>query len=146
MNQRNLKNLPKKETKSNLAIVLTGRRHKNHFRVDIDGEAVILSCASFIVLVDLVYARIDSASSWLQVSRSAIHRLRKSLGAGAGKRLIENGCGEEYRLTIPKSKMSKCIGVTRCFFELSSRDIVAEPQAEILRKGCRVCILRETDG
>jgi hypothetical protein len=146
MNRPHLKNLPKKETTSDLAVVLTGSRHDNHFRVDIDGEAVILSCACFIVLVDLVFARIDSGSGWLQVSRSAIHRLRKSLGGGAGKRLIENGCGEEYRLTIPRPKMSKCVGVTKCFFELQSRDIVDEAQAGILRKSCRACILRETGG
>jgi hypothetical protein len=145
MSPRHLKNLPRKEITLDLTILLTGSRHDDHFRVEIDGEAVILSCGSFIVLVDLVCAKIDSDSGWLHVSRSAIHRLRKSLGAGAGKRLIENGCGEEYRLTISKSRIGKCVGVTTCFFELPSRDIVAEVQAETLRISCRACILREID-
>jgi hypothetical protein len=41
--------------------------------------------------------------------------------------------------------VSNWVGVTTCFFELPSRDIVAEVQAETLRKSCRACILRETD-
>jgi hypothetical protein len=120
-------------------IVLTGSRHDDHFRVLLDGKASMLPYASFSVIVELICARVLSDSGFLATARSTIYRLRKTLQStvGVGKRLIETGSGEEYRLTIPKSELQARVGATSCFFDLVARNLITEKQAEILRKYCR---------
>ena len=97
--------------------------------------------------MDLICARIQSDSGFLGSARNTIYRLRKGLDviAGAGKKLIETGRGEEYRLTIPCSELRARVGVARCFYDLVVRKFVAEEQADILRKHCRPCNLRDID-
>jgi hypothetical protein len=128
-------------------IVLTGSRHDDHFRVLLDGKATMLPYASFSVLVELICARVLSDSGFLASARSTIYRLRKTLesNVGIGRPLIETGSGEEYRLAIPKSELRKRVGVTSCFFDLVARNLITKEQAEILRKHCRQCKLREID-
>ena len=127
-------------------ILLTGSRHEEQFRIDVDGKPIFLSCVCFIALVDLVYARIQRNSGFRRIAKSTVHRLRKALG-GAGSRLIETGSGQEYRLAIPKDKIGEGVRVTPCFFELADPElgIVAEAQAAVLRKTCTPCDLRETE-
>ena len=124
---------------NNLLIVLTGSRRDDHFRVDVNGKPVLLTFACIAALVDLICARVRSDSGFLTSARSTIYRLRKAMdaNAGAGKRLIETGSGEEYRLTIPKAELPTRVGVTACFFDLVARNLITEEQAEILRKHCR---------
>jgi hypothetical protein len=98
---------------------------------------------SFQSLVALAHASIQTQSGLIPIPRLTIHRLRKAFPAG--KQLIRTGSGEEYRLTIPKSKIRARIGVTRCFFELVARHVITKDQAETLRQACRQCILRESD-
>jgi hypothetical protein len=139
----------KKDPGAGFAIILTGSRRDDRFRIDVGDEAVFLPCASFITLIDLIYARIISESGFVRVPRATIHRLRKAIdqrvGVGAGKQLIETGCVQEYRLTIAKAKIAERVGVTRCFFELVDLHVVTNAQAEILRRTCPPCILRETE-
>jgi hypothetical protein len=142
MRPQPLKNAPKKE--SGVSILLTGRRHDDHFRVDVDGTPIWLPCASFKSLVLLVHACVRSDSGLTHIPRLTIHRLRKALGA-AGKQLIHTGSGEEYRLAISKSKIAARVGVTPCFVELVPLHVIIKDQAASLRKACRPCILRETD-
>ncbi len=123
--------------RSGLAVfVFTGRRRDDHFRVDVDGALVWLPCASFKALVNLVIARIRSETGLATISRVTIHRLRKALGT-RGKLLIVTGSGEEYRLTIPKTKIADHVRVAPCFFELEERRIIPKEDAELLRKVCR---------
>ena len=133
--------------RDNIIIVLTGNRHDDHFCVNVDGKPALLPYASFAALVDLICARVQSNSGFLGSARSTIYRLRKAfdLHAGAGKRLIETGSGEEYRLTILKSELWRCVGVTPCFFDLVARNLFSKEQADILRKHCRRCTLPEAD-
>jgi hypothetical protein len=117
-------------------IVFTGRRLDDHFRVDVNGDSVWLPGASFKALVKLVVARIRSESGFATISRLTIHRLRKSLGT-CGKQLIVIGSGEEYRMTIPKTKIADRVSVAPCFLELEERRIVPKEDLELLRKVCR---------
>jgi hypothetical protein len=135
------KNAPTK--KSAVCVLLTGRRQDDRFRIDVHGTPIWLSCASFQSLVALAHASIQTQSGLIPIPRLTIHRLRKAFPAG--KQLIRTGSGEEYRLTIPKSKIRARIGVTRCFFELVARHVITKDQAETLRQACRQCILRESD-
>jgi hypothetical protein len=143
------RNRNKKDPGAGFAIILTGSRRDDHFRIEVGDEAVFLPCASFITLIDLIYARIISESGFVHVPRATIHWLRKAIdqrvGAGAGKQLIETGCVQEYRLTIAKAKIGKRVGVTRCFFELVDLHVVTNVQADTLRGTCPACILRETE-
>jgi hypothetical protein len=135
------KNAPTK--KSAVCILLTGRRQDDRFRIDVRGTPIWLPCASFQSVVGLALASIQTQSGLIPVPRLTIHRLRKAFPAG--KQLIRTGSGEEYRLTIPKSKIRARIGVSDCFFELVARRVITKDQAETLRNACRPCILREPD-
>jgi hypothetical protein len=134
-------------TCAGLLIVLTGSRNDDHFRVDVDGKPSFLPYASLGVLVDLICARVQTDSGFIDSGRSTIYRLRKALdaNAGAGKRLIETGSGEEYRLTIPKAELHTRVGVTACFFDLVARNLFTKGQAEVLREHCQRCPLRDTE-
>jgi hypothetical protein len=139
----------KKDPVAGIFIILTGGRRDDHFRIDVGDDAVFLPCASFSTLIDLIYARITSESGFINVPRGTIHRLRKAIdecvGPGTGKKLIETGCVQEYRLTIAKAKIAERVGVTHCFFELVDLHVVTTEEAETLRKTCSQCILRETE-
>jgi hypothetical protein len=143
------RNSNKKDPVAGVFILLTGSRRDDHFRIDVGDEAVFLPCASFSTLIDLIYARITSESGFIQVPRGTIHRLRKAIdecvGPGAGKQLIETGCVQEYRFTIPKAKIAERVGVTHCFFELVDLHVVTPEESETLRLTCPPCGLRENE-
>jgi hypothetical protein len=122
-------------------IALTGSRHEDHFRVDVNGKPASLPYASFSALVSLVCARAQSESGFISIARSTIYRLRKALDANAkaGKSLIETGSGEEYRLTIPKAKLRASVCVASGFFDLVERNLITKEHGEILRLHCRRC-------
>jgi hypothetical protein len=126
-----------------LIIVLTGSRHEDQYRVDVNGKPVWLQHASFLALVDLVAASIESESGCLPLERSTVYRLRKALGAHVGKKLIERAGDRRYRLTIPKTKVAQQVGVTPCLFELGAEGDPREERAEMLRRHCRACVLSE---
>ena len=94
--------------------VFTGQRRDGHFRVDVAGKPVWLPCASFKTLAKLAVALIRTDSGLAAIDRLTIHRLRKSLGKH-GKELIAIGSGEEYRLTIPKTKIAEYLSPRRVF-------------------------------
>ena len=129
------------------ALVFTGSRRDDLYRIEVAGRAVWLPCASMGIVVDLVIAGIQTESGLIPCCKTAICRLRQALdeqlGAGAGQRWIETGGGQEYRLAIPKSKIGEQVGVTACFFELVGLRMVSEKDAETLRKTCRPCTLLE---
>src|ERR1035438_2372920 len=101
-------------------LLLTGRRQKDRFRVDVDGVAVWLPLASFKALAKLVVARFQSESGFATLDRLTIHRLRKAIGK-RGKELIEIGSGEEYRLTFSKAKAAAQVCIAPCLCELVDR-------------------------
>lgn len=92
-------------------------------------------------LIDLLRARADDGTGFVPVERMIIRRLRKALDAaelGAGKALIETGCGQEYRLTIPRAMLAERVAIEATFFELESLKVISAEQSAALRGLFRV--------
>jgi hypothetical protein len=126
-------------------MTLTGQRDDDHYRIELAGQPVLLPCASFCALIDLVRAAVTTATGLPPISRFTIRRLRKALdaqiGPGVGLQLIHTGGGEEYRLVISKSR----IRIAPCFYELVARKIISAEIAETLRKHCRKGKVKATE-
>lgn len=131
---------PMEESAFPLAITFTGERRHNHFRVQVRRQTVNLTASSLNILIDLVLAREDSETGFVQLPALDIFRLRRALdsalGPGAGKDLIETGGGEEYCLNIPRDELGSQVAVTACFFELVDLNVVSTLQGNKLKRLC----------
>jgi hypothetical protein len=136
-------------TSLDLDMLLTGNRHDHRIGVLFFGQPAMISCASLEALVEMLVARIETASGYCEISRQTIFRLRKGIdacgGDGCSLRLIQTGFKGQYRITASKSDFSTRIGVTACFFELVDLAILSPSQAETIRQTCALCDLPETE-
>ena len=118
-------------------IVFSGERSENHYVVAVSDKPIQLTHACLEALVELVLARQKSVTGYVPISRVCIRRLRESLnGAGPnlGRMLIETGCGEEYRLRLPKDSLAKEISVDPSFLELGRMGALCQEQVEQLAR------------
>ncbi|MBI2804799.1 MAG: hypothetical protein HYX68_07430 [Planctomycetes bacterium] len=119
---------------------MTGERHDDRIRIDLDGAPVWLAVGSLETLVELLVARINLESGYLPVHPVAIHRLRRARdkvgGDGYGKHLIPTGAKAEYRLTIPRAEFGERVGVTPCFSELAELKIISAEQLQVIQTTC----------
>ena len=121
------------------AIIFTGERRNSHFQVLLYGQEAKLTAAALNLLVALVLSRADSGTGFMQAHPLDIFRLRRSMdaaGRGLGKKLIETGGGEEYRLTICLEKVPLEVTITSSFLELIDLKVVSRTVANKL---CAVC-------
>ncbi len=120
-------------------ILFTGERESDHFRVQVLGKPIALAYAPWLALIDLVLAR-SAGTGFLALNRVIVARLRKALeealGPGMGKKLIETGCREEYRLTMEEGKI--LVGLDSTFAELEALHFLSEERASGLRKMARL--------
>lgn len=120
------------------AITFTGKRSHNHYCVQIEGREVTLTPATLNCLIELVLARGETETGFLQLPALEVFRVRRALdealGAGAGKNLIETGGGEEYCLTISRAELRHHISVTACFPELVELQVVSAQHCKRLRQ------------
>src|SRR5215468_10451358 len=100
-------------------IILTGERRGDHYEVHLSGRPVGLTCSALSALVAMLVARGGTGTGFVQLSPVAVHRLRRAFdcagGEGTGKTLIETGCGEEYRLTVPRGLLASWLRVDPSF-------------------------------
>lgn len=119
-------------------IAFTGERRNGLFKVLVSGKVIELSRVTLNVLIDLVLARAASETGYLQARPVIIFRLRKAIDeavvSGAGHALIETGGTHEYRLTIPRNRLSDQVDVAPCFVELVAIGAVSESQASEIRQ------------
>jgi hypothetical protein len=95
-------------------LTLSGERANRHVLVRVHGQPLRVTYSQFTLLVKLVIARGTTPTGFVgnagTVHSVAVWRLRKAIdgvaGPGAGKRLVETGAGEEYRLTIPATSVA----------------------------------------
>jgi hypothetical protein len=126
------------------SLLLTGHRMYRKYLVLVLGIPVFLTFRQFEELLDLVDARLTTATGFRHVPRDQtdhefvrlqIHRLRKAIdgytAAGTGHALIQTGAGTEYRLAMP----AEDIAVDGTFYELPS-GIVPVGLAASLRQRC----------
>jgi hypothetical protein len=123
-----------------LTLVLTGERHREHFRAFVDGEPTMFQNMAMIALLDLLTARLRTDAGFGNAKKGAVHRLRRRLGAH-GKALIETGNKGEYRIALTRDEMRKQVGLTPCFAELTKFGVVSEPDLAELQKHCKACKL-----
>ncbi len=120
-------------------ITFTGERRKNHYRVLFYGLETELTGTALNLLTELVLARADTETGYVQARPLDIYRLRRSMDTarrGIGNQLIDTGGGEEYRLAIPFDKLASEVAVTVCFLELIDLKIVSRLTAEKLSAVC----------
>jgi len=117
-------------------IMLTGNRSNDHFLIQLEGDPVALTHATLKALVKLIIARGSPGSGFVHVPRVTIHRLRQSLGREAGDKLIETGCGEEYRLVFEPDCLADHIVLHPSFFELGDLHVYSASQLEVLTRIC----------
>jgi hypothetical protein len=95
-------------------LTLSGDRANRHVLVRVHGRPLPVSFSQFTLLVRLVIARGTTPTGFVGDADTfhsvAVWRLRKAIdgvaGPGAGKRLVQTGAGEEYRLAIPATSVA----------------------------------------
>jgi hypothetical protein len=129
----------KKKDPPQPALKLTGDRRNDRFRICLYGRPAELTGSSVYILVELILARADSETGFVPLSPVEVHRLRRALddagGAGSGKRLIETGAGEEYRLALAPEELAEQVVLEASFFELTRMGVLTGAQAGRLQSG-----------
>ena len=121
-------------------LTLTGERADGHVLVRVHGLPLPVSFSPFALLVRLILARGTTATGFVRdadtVHPVAVWRLRQAVdgvaGPGAGKRLVQTGAGEEYRLAVPAAAVAL---EPSCADLVPLRFLTAE-QLEALRRVC----------
>lgn len=118
-------------------LFLSGQREHDHYQVGLRRKTVNLRHAELLALIDLILARANSDVGFVKIPSLVIFRLRRAMdkaaGKGAGAALIETGCAEEYRLTMPRAELKKLVAVDPTFFELEGLKVISAEQAKELR-------------
>lgn len=101
--------MPRAERSQDLS--LTGVRHERRHRAVVLGHEVWLPSGEFAALCRLAAALVERPAEYLEFNKLVIHRLRRSFDVatrrpGLGEHLIETGVGSEYRLTLPRERLS----------------------------------------
>jgi hypothetical protein len=122
-------------------LLLCGERNRDHFQIEALGQKVPLVNSALHALIELIIARGTRATGFTPISRVTIRRLRQAMACTQASRaatLIETGCGEEYRLTLPKETLAREIAIAPSFFELTSIGAISHEQAEQLARIGRI--------
>lgn len=121
-------------------LVLTAERHDGHYDIQLNAKVIPLSHGLLMTLLDLVAARGTTKAGFVQVSRVVIHRLRQAIDRATepamGLRLVETGCGEEYRLTVPAGQLARRVLLAPDFEELEQIGALSRELGRRLRQIC----------
>ena len=138
--------VPKPSIMDDYVLVASGQRGRRGQRSPyhlalLAGHPVALTNAAFVLLLELVRARLKTHTGYLclplgsdpEAFRLGIHRLRRQIDmcVGEGNKWIETGVGCEYRLVIPPDK----IAVDAGFSELP-RALVSDDLRDYLVEHC----------
>lgn len=112
------------------------RNQRSRFHVALfAGHAVALSNAAFVLLLELVRARVETHTGYLRRTRGSdpeafrlgVYRLRRQidacLGPGEGNRWVTAGILAEYKLQVPPDKIAVDLGFSELPQALVSEDL-----------------------